>query len=150
METESNVSRRSLLLVAGGVAAAGALAASPARTVIAQGAQDLLGSRGGTPRIASLASASYEQWLSQVGAVFAVGGGVRLMLSGVKALSSSGARPANLRSRAFAAFFDPAGGSTLAGDLIYTVTHAQHGPLQLFLSASPDTRTPARMLAVFN
>ncbi|HKR24505.1 MAG TPA: hypothetical protein VJS15_04545 [Allosphingosinicella sp.] len=151
METESNVSRRNVLLVAGGMAAVGALAASPARTVIARGAQDLLASRAGTPRITSLATASYEQWLGQVGSVFSLGGGVRMQLSGVRAMSSTGARPASLaRNRAFVAFFDPAGGSTLAGDLIYTITHAQHGPLQLFLSASPDARTPARMLAVFN
>jgi len=151
MKTESNVSRRSLLLVAGGVAAAGALAPSPVRNVIARGAQDLLGSSSATPRIASLATASYEQWLGQVGSEFALGGGVRMQLSGVRALASGGERPSSLpRDRAFVAFFEPAAGQTIAGDLIYSVSHARHGALQLFLSASPDPRTPARMLAVFN
>jgi hypothetical protein len=37
----------------------------------------------------------------------------------------------------------------MAGDLIYTVSHPQYGPFQLFLSVA-DARTPNRMLAVFN
>ncbi len=150
METESKVSRRKLLLVAGGVAAAGAFVASPGRDVIARGARKLVSGGSGAQRIATLASASYEQWLGQVGSVFAAGGGVRLSLTGVVPMPAPGARPAGLRDGAFAAVFDPVGGATLAGDLIYTLSHARHGPVQIFLSAAADPRTPARLFAIFN
>jgi len=37
----------------------------------------------------------------------------------------------------------------MAGDLIYTVSHPEYGAFPIFLSAT-DSRTPGRMLAVFN
>jgi uncharacterized protein DUF6916 len=99
----------------------------------------------------SLADGSYEEWMAQVGAAFSVGGGTVLRLAGVQAFAAAGARPMGLaRSRAFVALFDPVGGATMAPDLIYTVNHREYGPLQIFLSASTNTRTPARMIAVFN
>lgn len=150
MNKESKVSRRNLLLVAGGTAAVGVLAASPAREVISRTVATLGGARPAS-RTIQLATASYEQWAEQVGSTFALGGTTRMQLVGVRALQSGGARPANLgRSRAFVAFFEPMARQTIAGDLIYGVSHAQHGALQIFLTESPDPTTPARMLAVFN
>ncbi|HYJ53617.1 MAG TPA: hypothetical protein VEW04_10650 [Allosphingosinicella sp.] len=97
----------------------------------------------------SLASASYDEWADQVGSTFAVAGGHGMALAGVRALSSSGTRPTGTRDRAFVALFDVLAGGTMAGDLIYTVSHPESGPFQVFLAAT-DPRTPRRMLAVFN
>lgn len=141
-----------MLLVSGGAAAAvGAYAAAPFRNIISQSARDLLVSVPRLRGMVSLASGSYEEWLNQVGATFSIGGGTSIRLSGVRAFASSGARPASVsRQRAFVAFFDPVGRSTLAPDLIYSANHAQYGPLQMFLSAAPSASRPARMMAVFN
>ena len=38
------------------------------------------------------------------------------------------------RRSAFAAYFDVLGGQSLPGELIYTASHPQYGPLQIFLS----------------
>jgi hypothetical protein len=88
-----------------------------------------------------------SEWTTQIGSTFTVGGGYALRLAGVEPLQSEGERPPGLRDRAFAAVFDVARGGTLPGDLIYTVSHPQYGPLQLFMSA---TSNPRRMLAIFN
>jgi len=151
-KVESKISRRNMLLATGGAAAAvGALAAVPFRGEITQSVRDLAGTVPQLRGMLSLANASYEEWLDQVGATFAIGGGTTMQLSGVKALASSGVRPASVtRQRAFVAFFDPVGRATLAPDLIYTATHPHYGPLQLFIEAAPAARLPARMMAVFN
>jgi hypothetical protein len=150
-KSEVRISRRNALLVGGGAAAAiGAIAATPLREAIAEKVVGLVSPQP-RPRQVSLATGGYEDWLAQVGTSFSIGGGGALRLQGVRAFASAGPRPAGLgRDRAFVAFFDPVGGSTLAGDLIYTASHAAGGPLQIFLSSSPDATTPARMLAVFN
>jgi len=149
---ESTLSRRNLLLAAGGaVAVIGALAAAPIRNIVAQRSRNLVTAVPGLRRLVSLADGSFEEWQAQVGSRFAIGGGAVMQLSGVRALTSSGARPASVsRARAFVAFFDPVAGGSLPGDLIYTANHGQYGPLQIFLSAAPAPRAPARMLAVFN
>jgi hypothetical protein len=151
-KVESKISRRTMLLVSGGAAAAvGAFAAAPFRNIIAQSARDLVVSVPRLRGLVSLANGSYEEWLDQVGATFSIGGGTSIQLSGVRAFPSIGTRPASVsRQRAFVAFFDPVGRSTLASDLIYTANHAQYGPLQMFLSAAPGPSAPARMMAVFN
>jgi hypothetical protein len=95
----------------------------------------------------SLSQAEMEEWTTQIGSTFTVGGGYALQLAGVQPLQSGGERPAELRDRAFAAVFDVTRGSSMPADLIYTVSHPQYGPLQLMLSATGD---PRRMLAVFN
>jgi hypothetical protein len=74
-----------------------------------------------------------------------------MRLAGVRPMASEGPRPMSVARRsAFVAMFDVLGGQTVAGDLIYTASHPQYGPLQIFLSASADPRTPGRVLAVFN
>lgn len=147
-KAEPPFSRRTLLLALGGTTiAAGALVAAPFRSVIARSAGETVGTLpGGTPL---LATASYEEWLACVGSQFIVGG-VAMRLAGVQAFASAGVRPAYLRQRAFAAFFDPVGTQTMAGDLIYTATLAEYAPLEIFLSVGDSPQTPARMLAVFN
>ena len=151
-KTGNKLSRRNMLLIAGGaVAGAGALIAAPFRQQIVRRGRELVTSTSFGRRFVSLANADYDEWAAQVGSTFTLGGGTALKLVGVRAFPSSGNRPAGLaRSRAFVAVFDPLGGRTLAGDLIYTANHAEYGPLPLFLSGAGDPRTPARMLAVFN
>lgn len=146
------LSRRNMLLaIGGGVAVTGALVAAPLRRAVTQSARRLIVSQPWARRILSLADASYEEWAEQVGSTFAAGGGYGMRLVGVRPLASTGQRPAGLsRQRAFLAVFDATGGSTMAGDLIYTVNHPQYGPLQIFLSASAEPRSPGRMHAVFN
>ena len=146
------LSRRGMLVALGGaVVAAGAFAASPFRAVLSRQIRELVVDRRSPRRSLALASASYEEWMGQVGSVFAVGGGASMRLAGVRAFPSEGARPLGLaRESAFVAFFDPIGRQTMAGDLIYTASHARYGALPIFLSASVDPRMPARMVAVFN
>ena len=151
-KVETTLSRRKLLLVIGGAtAAAGAVIAAPYRGVFARRVEQFLRRRPLARTMRSLAYGSYEDWLLQVGSDFAIAGAGTMRLIGVQAFASGGRRPPELRrSSAFVAFFDPLGGRTLAGELIYTLRHPQHGPLQLFLSASADPQTPARMFAVLN
>lgn len=151
-KTDNKLSRRKMLLVAGGgVAAASALIAGPMRQQVLRTAREVITITRIGRSIVSLANAGYDEWAAQVGSTFTIGGSTSLRLTGVRALPSAGARPASLsRTEAFVAVFDPMGGRTLAGDLIYTATHPEYGPMPLFLSAAGDPRTPARMLAVFN
>lgn len=151
-KADNRLSRRKMMLVAGGAfAAASALAAAPFRRQIAGRARQLVVSTGFGRRFVSLADAGYDEWAAQVGSTFTLGGATRLRLAGVRALPSAGARPANVgRTQAFVAVFDPISGAALPGDLIYTASHAEYGPLPLFLATGGDARTPGRMLAVFN
>jgi len=140
-----------MLFVAGGaLAAVGAVIAAPFKSMVNTRARDLVRARPMQRSAQSLASASYDEWAGQVGSTFTVAGGQRLTLQGVRPMESSGPRPAGSRDRAFVATFDVLGRGTMAGDLIYTVSHADHGPLQIFISAAADPRLPGRMLAVFN
>lgn len=150
-KTGRKLSRRKILAGGGAAVAVGALAAVQFRTQIVAQARAVLETRGVAPRAVSLATGSYNDWLAKVGTVFSLGGGTNLRLTGVRPLTSTGTRPAGVaRSQAFLAVFDALAGTTLAGDLIYTAANPQSGPLSIFLSASPDPTTPARMLAVFN
>jgi hypothetical protein len=148
-KTRGSFSRRNVLIVAGGaLAAVGALIAAPYRAVIGRRARELTIARA-PRRSQSLATAGYDEWTQQIGSTLAIAGAQGLSLAGVRALESSGPRPLGARDRAFVAVFDVRGGGSMAGDLIYTVSHPQYGPFQLFLSVA-DARTPNRMLAVFN
>lgn len=148
--TGRGVSRRKAMLVAGAAAAgASALLAAPFREEIRRTARKaLVNSRVGR-RFLSLAQGTYEEWMSEVGATFSVGGQTSIRLVGVRALHSAGAVPRGLRAQSFAAFFEPVGGRSLAPDLIYTATHPVYGPLPLFLAAAGNARAPGRMVAVF-
>ena len=146
--TDLHLSRRRMVAILGGaVVAVGAVFAAPIKSLVETGARELANTAAGKRTIV-LATAGYNDWLAQVGTTFSTSG-YNLKLIGIAPLISSGVRPAGLRDRAFALNFDVAAGRTMAGELIYTISHPQHGPLQIFLSAT-GPQTPARMLAVLN
>lgn len=147
----AKLSRRNVVVGGATAATVGAIALSPLGVPITREARELIATQPWARGMLSLSSAGYDQWLAQVGSVFALGGGTTMRLAGVRPMASEGARPMGVARRsAFVAMFDMLGGQTVAGDLIYTVSHSQYGPLQIFLSASTDPRTPGRVLAVFN
>ncbi len=149
--TEKGLSRRRMMLIAGGaVAGASALVAAPFRRNIKQVARRVLVSTNLGRSLTSLANATYDEWANEVGATFTLGGNTSLTLVGVRALASSGASPDSVRQQAFAAFFDPAGSQSVAPNLIYTVYHSSYGAMLLYLGGISDPRTPRRMVAVFS
>ncbi len=149
--TDKRLSRRKMMLVAGGVVAgAGALLAAPMRGKIRNVARRMMVNSGVGRGFLSLANATYEEWLNEVGATFTLGGRTSLRLAGVRALPTMGAKPQGVRTQGFAAFFDPMGAQQVAPNLIYTATHPSYGPMQIFLAGTSDSRTPGRMVAVFN
>ena len=144
----STISRRRVVVGLAGLAVTAVAAATVFRPSAGERARRVLAGNAFTRRFLSLASAEQAEWATQVGSDFAIEGGYRLRLAGVRSLNSEGRRPANVaRRRAFVAVFDVLGGMTMPGDLIYTARHAQYGALPLFLAATDD---PRRMLAVFN
>jgi hypothetical protein len=148
----SGLSRRNLMIAGGGtVAAIGAFAASPLSNPLTSEVRAALAGQSWARGLLSLANATYEEWQSLVGSTFSLGGGATMRLVGVQALLSDGARPYDVaRRRAFLGVFEPGAGQSMAGDLIYTASHPQYGPVQLFMSNAPAPRAPARMHAVFN
>jgi hypothetical protein len=147
---DTGMNRRKMMLIAGGaVACAGALAAAPFRGPIKRVARGVLARTGPGQAMLSLADGTYEEWLNQVGATFSLGGRTSLKLVGVRALPSSGA-PSGVRAQAFAAFFDPPAGQSVAPDLIYSAVHPTYGPLPLFLATAGGPNAPRRMVAVFS
>lgn len=147
-DADRKLSRRKLLIAGGLTVAAGVLIAKPLKTIAPRRSSSLVRQRLQLP---SLATADYETWLAQVGSIFVIGPGVRIALKGIEPLQSGGDRPPGVaRENAFLLAFDPVGGATMAGDLIYMAVHPQLGAVNIFLQASPDRATPARMLAVFN
>ena len=142
------LSRRNILVGLAGAAVTAVVATTALRPALGDRGRRALASKSFTRRFLSLADAGEGEWQAQVGSEFTADGGYTLRLAGVRPLTSLGTRPPEVtRERAFAAIFDVRGGMTMAGDLIYTVTHPQYGRMPLFLSATAD---PARMLAVFN
>ena len=147
-QARATLSRRNILITIGAAAAgAVALLSTTFRPAVTRQARRVLAATPLTRGMLSLASAEMDEWTGQIGSTFTAGGGYVLKLAGVRPLQSDGERPAELRDRAFAAVFEITRGSAMPGDLIYTVSHPQYGPLQLFLSSTPD---PRRMLAIFN
>jgi hypothetical protein len=140
-----------MMLIAGGaVAGASALLAAPVRDKIKSVARRAVVNTGVGQGFLSLGDGTYEEWLSEVGATFSLGGRTNIQLVGVRALTSLGTRPQGIRAQSFAAFFDPMAAQTVAPDLIYTATHSSYGPMQLFLAGSRNPNAPRRMVAVFN
>ncbi len=149
--TEKGLSRRSMMLLAGGAfAGASALMAAPYRRSIKQVARRVVASTSLGRSFLSLANANYDEWANEVGATFSLGGRTNMELVGVRPLPTSGARPDNVRAQGFAAFFEPSGGQSVAPNLMYTVYHSSYGAMLLFLGGSADPATPRRMVAVFN
>ena len=149
--TDKGFSRRKMMLITGGaVAGASALMAAPYRRNIKQVARRVLASNVLGRSLINLGDASYEEWLNEVGATFTLGGNTNMLLVGVRALPTSGARPSNVRQQGFAAFFEPMNSQSVAPNLIYTVYHSSYGAMLLYLGGSSDPATPRRMVAVFN
>jgi hypothetical protein len=149
-QTGSHLSRRNVLVVLGGGAlAVGAVLAAPYRDALIGRSRSLVRTVPLLRRLLTLANAGYQEWLEQVGSTFTVAGGNPVQLLGVEPLNSGGRRPSGLRDRAFLLNFGVLNRGTMAGDLIYTIGHADYGTLRIFLSAS-GPGTPNRMLAVFN
>ena len=147
-QARPTLSRRNILITIGAALAGTiALAGTAFRPAVTRQARKVLAATPLTRGMLSLSQAEIEEWSTQIGATFAVGGGFELRLAGIQPLQSEGVRPASLRDRAVAAVFDVTRGSSMPGDLIYTLNHRQYGPLQLFLSS---TGNPRRMLAIFN
>ena len=145
----SRLSRRGILAVIGAATAGTvALLSTSFRPSVTRQARRVLASTPLTRGMLSLSQAEMDEWSTQVGASFTVGGGYALRLAGVEPMESSGDRPASLRQRAFAAIFEVTRGTAMPGELIYTVSHPQYGPMQLFLSES--VRQRGRMVAIFN
>lgn len=139
------------MIAGGGAAVAGIAVAAltPLGNPVKGKAREVLAGSGWGRSLLSLADGTMAEWQAQVGSTFAVGGGTTMRLAGVRAMSSGGARPMGVTRRAaFAAYFEVLGGQSLPGELIYTASHPQYGPLQIFLSESGSA--PRRMLAVFN
>ena len=148
--TENGVNRRKMMLVAGGaVATAGALMAAPFRDELRTAGRKAIASTGVGRGFLSLADGSLDEWTSEVGATFSLGGGTSMRLVGVRPLDSAGTRPQGVRPQSFAAYFEPVGGRSIAPDLIYTATHPSYGPMPIYLSAAAGPRAPAQMVAVF-
>jgi hypothetical protein len=143
----ARLSRRNILIGAGGSAVFAIVAAPLFRPAVGARTRRLLAGNPLTRRFLSLASAEQAEWAAQVGSVFTAPGGYTLRLAGVRPLESAGQRPAGLRRRAFLAVFDVAGGLAMTGDTIHTLTHPQYGATEIFLTL---TDAPGRVVAVFN
>lgn len=125
------VSRRTLLgALASAAAATGALAA-PARAKAATRLPRLTG---------PLAHGGYREWSAQVGSEFHVraeDGTKVLKLVAVKPIGEPSPRVGRgRRTRAFAAVFEPLGGTLPRGDRTYPLSHPHHGRLDLFFGPS--------------
>ena len=148
-EKSSLLSRRKLLAGLGfGVAAVGAIAAPALQLSWTRkpGAQGSWWDR----QFTSLANAGVDEWSRQVGAEFAMAGGVVARLAEVTPLRSPGRRPEGLRESAFIAVFESAGPPLPAGDRILDVVHPAAGEMKVYFSACGDKCGSRRLQAVFN
>ena len=140
-------SRRTLI---GGLAAAGTLAAV---AITSNGgvseATGRIGSLLGITPQSPLATAEMDAWQAAVGTRFEVAGSITLRLVGIEPLTSVGARPPGLRRRAFMAVFERPGSATLPGNLIYRLSSATQGTLDLLLVEGAG-RAANRVFAVLN
>jgi hypothetical protein len=101
-------------------------------------------------QLTSLEGAGIDEWSRQIGAEFALGGGVIAKLAEVQPLRSPGRRPDGLRDGAFAIVFESAGGPLPAGDRILDVSHSQAGATKIYFSACGGECGSRRLQAIFN
>jgi hypothetical protein len=148
-ENSSRLSRRNLLAGLGlGVAAVGALA-TPALQLSWTRKPGAKGSWWDR-QFTSLANAGADEWTRQIGAEFALAGGIAARLAEVTPLRSPGRRPAGLRESAFAVVFESAGATLPAGDRMYDVSHSEAGAMKIYFSACGDKCGGHRLQAIFN
>jgi hypothetical protein len=137
------VSRRT---VVGGLCAAGLLAGCSSRTPPREEQQQ----QKAAAAAQALATGEMDRWAGMVGREFQATG-IRVKLTGVRALPTAGARPSGVtRQQAFLAVFDPVDGQPMAGDLIYSLSSNGIAPLDVFMLSGGTTEMPLRMHAVFN
>lgn len=148
-ENSSRLTRRGLLAGLGlGVAAVGAIAAPALQLSWTRkpGAKGSWWDR----RFTSLSKAGADEWSRQLGAEFALAGGVVAKLAEVTPLRSPGRRPDGLRDGAFAIVLESAGAGLPAGDRILDVSHAEAGAMKIYFSACGDKCGGHRLQAIFN
>lgn len=148
-ENSSRLSRRALLAGLGlGVAAVGAIAAP----TLQLGWTRKPGAKGSwwNRQFTSLSQAGADEWRRQLGAEFALAGGVVAKLAEVTPLRSPGRRPEGLRDGAFAIVLESAGAGLPAGDRILDVSHAEAGAMKIYFSACTDKCGGHRLQAIFN
>jgi hypothetical protein len=150
----ATLSRRKLLagLAVGGVAA-GAIASPTLNLSWVQNGRKV--ASGWWDRMFfSLARGGFNEWSGAVGTLFTLSGdagSAALELVAVKPFDNKGRRPASLgRDRAFAAIFEAKDGLAPAGDATYAFKHAEHGSLDIFMTARAAAGAAARLEAVFN
>ena len=147
-EKSSRLTRRKLLAGLGfGAAAVGAIAAPALQLSWTRkpGAKGSWWDR----QFTSLANAGVDEWSRQVGAEFALAGGVA-RLAEVTRLRSPGRRPAGLREGAFVAVFESAGAALPPGDRMLDVSHSAAGDMKVYFSACGDKCGGQRLQAIFN
>jgi hypothetical protein len=148
-ETSSRLSRRGMLAGLGAAfAAAGALAA-PALNLSWTRKPAARGSWWDRTS-ASLSHAGADEWSRHVGSEFSFDGGGVAKLVKVEPFATKGARPAELRDRAFALVFDAAKGSLPAGDRMYDVSHPDGGDMKIYFSDCGTQCSGRRLQAIFN
>lgn len=149
MAFASLLSRRNMLLtLAGGTASTVALTTDPSGEAAGGPLAKLFRSAREVVSGVPLAQASFEDWAAKVNSMFTSETGHVLELVNVAGFTAR-ARPAGMRSRAFAARFDVVRGDVLAGDRTYRFNHPDAGIIDIFLTAE-DPVNPKRMLAVFD
>ncbi len=146
-DTSSLFTRRALLAtVVGGATIATALAQPRVRRSLGTGATF---KSAFTSASFSLVRSDHDAWAAQIGSVLQVRGGPSMRIEGIELFADYGRHRANLiRGRAFLVRFELLNGGRLAGDAIYTVSHASQGAFDLYLLTTP-TR-PSFVQAVFN
>ena len=146
--TEKRLSRRDLLAGFAAVGAFAVVAMAAKNSHIVRSTSLRRTATNTRSRPASLATAEIEHWMAEVGSDFDIAH-TRMRLSGVRALTAEGPRPAELRQRPFVAVFDLPRGEALPGNLLYRIAHQAYPAFDIYL-AEPDDRSLHRMLAVFN
>lgn len=142
---------RRAMIVGAGAATAGVVGVAGSDAV-SKFAASLRQPAAGARRGVALKTASYQDWVLQVGTNFTLETGHVLKLASVQSFPNQGPRPSNLRSQAFVARFDvktaPRKAAALV-DRIFRVAHPQGGTFDMFLS-NVDPKKGLKLIAIFN
>ncbi len=144
----SRLSRRDLLAGVTAIGAFAVVAMAAKKSQLARSSSLRSSASSARSRPDSLATAEIEHWMAEVGSLFDIAH-TRMRLSGVRALTTEGPRPPELRQRPFIAVFDLPQGEALPGNLLYRIAHQRYPAFDIYL-AEPDDQRLHRMLAIFN
>ena len=134
-----HVSRRTVLVGMGATALAGC------GVVPSSGSDPEISLTSGTGP--ALATAEADVWSAAAGSQFGTVG-YTMQLVGIELLSILGERPEGLRRQPFIAAFDILSGRFMAGNLVYTISHATIPTFDIYLTNHSTSAT--RMFALFN